>query len=334
LAGSSIVQRGKRFAVVCYAGIDPITKKERRRWFSGFDTRKEAEAFRATLAHNPSFSAGQGPYGLPRLRTGDYLRAWVAERRALGTLTPRTADHTESAIKLHLDPHIGHVPLARLGPPAIQQLYVTLLGAGLAPSTVRRSTGILHVALEDAVKRGLILKNPQTNTTPPKVAQYQPTVLPPEEIARYLEDARHTAKTPALFALYVTAASCGLRIGELLGLSEDAVDLGSRLLRVNRSLVEAGAAPIYKDPKTGSGTRTVLLPDVAADAIRVALVWKKERRLRLGARYRDAGLVFCGPRGRPLNPSNIRNRATCRVSNGSGWRAPGSTTSGISTRPP
>jgi integrase len=232
----------------------------------------------------------------------------VAERRALRTLTPRTADHTESAIRLHLVPHIGHIPLARLGPPAIQQLYVTLLGTGLSPATVRRSTGVLHVALEDAVKRGLILKNPQTNTTPPKVAQYQPTVLPPEEIVHYLEDARQTAKTPALYALYVTAATCGLRIGELLGLSEDAVDLASHVLRVNRSLVEAGSAPIYKDPKTGSGTRTVLLPDAAGEAIRAALVWKKQRKLRLGARYRDAGLVFCGPRGRPLNPSNIRNR--------------------------
>ena len=38
------------------------------------------------------------------------------------------------------------------------------------------------------------------------------------------------------------------------------------------------------------------------------LVWKKQLKLRLGARYRDAGLVFCGPRGRPLNPSNIPSR--------------------------
>jgi integrase len=183
-----------------------------------------------------------------------------------------------------------------------------LLGSGLSPATVRRSTGILRIALENAVTRGLILKNPQINTTPPKIAKYQPTVLPLEEILRYLDDARQTAKTPALYAIYVTAATCGLRIGELLGLSEDAVDLHSRLLQVNRSLVEAGRVPVYKDPKTAKGTRTVLLPDAAADAIRAALVWKREQRLKLGARYRDAGLVFCGPRGRPLNPSNIRNR--------------------------
>jgi len=42
--------------------------------------------------------------------------------------------------------------------------------------------------------------------------------------------------------------------------------------------------------------------------MREALLWKKEQRLKLGLAYRDAGLLFCGPKGRPLNPSNIRNR--------------------------
>ena len=77
LNGTSIVRRGKRFAVVAYAGIDPETKKERRKWFGGFKTHREAEQFRFTLAHHPSFSSGVGPYGSPRLRTGDYLASWL-----------------------------------------------------------------------------------------------------------------------------------------------------------------------------------------------------------------------------------------------------------------
>jgi integrase len=49
-------------------------------------------------------------------------------------------------------------------------------------------------------------------------------------------------------------------------------------------------------------------PDFTVEAIRTALLWKKERRLRLGPRYRDSGLVFVGEYGRPLNPSNIRTK--------------------------
>lgn len=178
--------------------------------------------------------------------------------------------------------------MARLSPAAIQQLYVTLLERGLNPATVRRATGILHVALEDAVHRGLLLRNPQDNTTPPKVQRYEPAVPAPDQVARYLADARRTA-TPTLYGLYVTAATCGLRIGELTGLQEDAMDLSTLRLRVRQTLVSAGKDPVRGQPKTDSGWRTILLPQLAAEAIRSALRWKKEQRLRLGAKYRDSG---------------------------------------------
>ena len=109
-------------------------------------------------------------------------------------------------------------------------------------------------------------------------------------------------------ALFVTAIGTGCRLGELLGVRETDLDLETGLLRVCRSLSRAGAKPVFGRPKTAHGVRTILLPDEAIDAIRAALHWKKEQRLRLSARFRDVGLVFCGPRGRPLNPSNVRNR--------------------------
>jgi integrase len=86
------------------------------------------------------------------------------------------------------------------------------------------------------------------------------------------------------------------------------VDLVHGLLHIRRTLLRAGREPAFGPPKTERGRRAVLLPQEAVSAIRAALIWKKERRLRLGPKYHDAGLVFCGPRGRPLNPSNIRNR--------------------------
>jgi len=222
-------------------------------------------------------------------------------------LRERTVTHSEIAIRLHLARYIGHIPLARLSPAAIQQLYVTLLGRGLSPATVRRATGILHVALGDAVKRGLIIRNPQDNTTPPRVPRYEPAVPTPDQVATYPADARQTA-TPALYGLYVTAATCGLRIGELTGLPEDAMVLVDRVLRVHQTLVRAGKDPVRGQPKTESGWRTILLPNMAVEAIRDALRWKKERKLRLGPKYRDSDLLFVGEFGRPLNPSNVRNR--------------------------
>jgi len=169
---------------------------------------------------------------------------------------------------------------------------------------------ILRKALRDATRAGLINHSPCDNITPPPVAEYEPTIFTVEQLLAYLEDAREMA-TPGTYALYVTAATCGLRLGELLGLPETALDLTERppTLTVHQQLIRAGRQPTYGQPKSRRGRRVIVLPSVAVDAIHAALHWKKERRLKLGPKkYRDAGLLFCGARGRPINPANLWNR--------------------------
>ena len=98
-----------------------------------------------------------------------------------------------------------------------------------------------------------------------------------------------------------------MRLGELLALRETDVDLAAGLLHIRHSLSRAGKEPVFGRPKTDRGLRTVLLPE-AVKAIRLAILWKKKKKLRTGQKFRDSGLVFCGPRGRPINSSNLRNR--------------------------
>ncbi|HKX17751.1 MAG TPA: site-specific integrase [bacterium] len=86
------------------------------------------------------------------------------------------------------------------------------------------------------------------------------------------------------------------------------MDLGAGLLHVRRTLTEAGKAPVFGEPKTAKGRRSVLLPTEAVNAIRAAITWKKEQRLRLGRRFRDAGTLFCTPSGRPLDRHVLRAR--------------------------
>ncbi|HYM70145.1 MAG TPA: site-specific integrase [bacterium] len=123
---------------------------------------------------------------------------------------------------------------------------------------------------------------------------------------RYLDDAYETA-APGAHAAYVTvAATCGMRIGELLGCPETAVDLPKRLLHVHQTLISAGREPEFGEPETEQGRRTIMLPDVAVHAIQRALLWKKEQRL--GPKFRDAGVLFCDPYGRPIFLSNLHRR--------------------------
>jgi integrase len=303
LSGTCVVKRRGKFAVVAYAGVDPKTKKKRYRWFSGFSKENDAKQFQATLAHSPVCGAG----GSSRVRLDDYLETWIAQRAALRSWRPKTIE-TVQLMHSYLSPQLGHMPLSRLSPTAIEAAYARLL-TEVSPATVRRTAQTLTTALEDAVRLGIIMRNPARRVTPPTVEEYEPALLNPEQLRMYLADAAETA-TPALYALWVTKATCGLRLGELLGLAEDAVDLDRPLptLRIDRQLTRAGRVPQFGRPKTRHGRRVVVLPDIAVKAIRAAIIWKKEQRLRLGPKFRDAGLLLCGPRGRPLNPSNIRNR--------------------------
>ena len=45
-----IIERNNRFYVIAYDGIDPISGRERRRWYPAGRSRADAEAIATTLA--------------------------------------------------------------------------------------------------------------------------------------------------------------------------------------------------------------------------------------------------------------------------------------------
>ena len=192
------------------------------------------------------------------------MAAWIDEREALGKIRPHTAAGYRERAALDTFPTLGHVVLGRVSPPMIQALYTRLLRErGLTPATVKQAASILHAAFRDAVRQGVFMKNPAVQCTPPSVpGRRDLDVWTPEQLGAYFTDAATTA-TPSVHAFYATMAVTGYRPGELLGASEEAVDLVRGTLRVRATLVKAGRQPVFGEPKTGTGYRTILLPPEA-----------------------------------------------------------------------
>lgn len=70
-------------------------------------------------------------------------------------------------------------------------------------------------------------------------------------------------------AIYVMAASTGMRLGELLGLKWSDINLDGRRLSVQRSLQRVtGRGLVFTDPKTAKSQRTIVLSTRAVDALR------------------------------------------------------------------
>lgn len=310
LSGSYIQQRGPHsFQVYAYAGVDEKSKRPIRKYLGTFPSDREARRFQADLAHHPLYSAMVGPAGSPRLRLEQFVTTWIDQREALGKIRPHTAAGYRDRAKIDIYPTLGHVPVARLSAPMIQALYARLLRErGLAPATVKQAASILHAGLADAVRMGIIMKNPAATATPPSVPDRQEMdVWTQEQLDKYLVDAATTA-TPSVFAFYVTMVATGCRPGELAGAPEDAVDVERGTLRVRTNLVKAGRKPMFDEPKTRAGHRVIPLPPEAVAAIKAALLWKKQRRLKMGVRFKDGGTLFSTERGRPLDRRVLRAR--------------------------
>jgi integrase len=84
-------------------------------------------------------------------------------------------------------------------------------------------------------------------------------VLTPEQVRRLLR----TVRGQRWEGVFVLGAACGLRIGEVLSLRYEDVDMAAGTISIRRTLWKYNVYP----PKTPSSRRTLKLPRVALDAL-------------------------------------------------------------------
>ena len=159
-------------------------------------------------------------------------------------------------IRLHINPNIGRVRLARLSPQVLSGLYGQLAVNGLSPKSVRLVHALLHRALKQAVRWRLMNVNPADAVDAPRAERKEFHALDAEEAGRLLDAAR----ADRYHALYVLAVTCGMRQGELLGLRWIDVDLDRGALAVRQQVSRIGGEWHFSEPKTNAGRRVVTLP--------------------------------------------------------------------------
>lgn len=116
-----IAKKGERYYAVIYEGIDPITGRERRRWYPAGSGEQEARDLAGRLA---SARAADRP-GRSSLTVAVYLtQRWLPSKQL--SLRASTWDGYRRNIELHVVPHIGRVPLRHLRPDHLERLYAEL----------------------------------------------------------------------------------------------------------------------------------------------------------------------------------------------------------------
>lgn len=290
-------RRNAGWAVVVERERGPDGER-RQRWLTG-RTRREVEDKQAKLPREIRTGTDLDP---TRLTVGHYLAHWL-ETVARPRLSIRGYESYERVARVHLIPALGTVPLARLGPAHLTRLYADLLDAGRAAKTIATIHGVLHAALEEAVRWQRVPRNVADVARPPRAERVPADLWDRPTLARFL-----AALAGQRFeALYLVALGTGMRQGELLGLRWRNVALDRGALAVREQLLSTrGRGRVVGVPK-GRRARTISLDVDTIAVLRAHQARRVAARLALGAAWRDGDLVFPGEAGGPLPVPTLRS---------------------------
>ncbi|MGW2708276.1 tyrosine-type recombinase/integrase [Streptomyces sp. NPDC001356] len=229
------------------------------------------------------------------------------------------------AVRKHLIPGLGAHRLDKLKPEHIEAFYAKMQANGSKPATAHQVHRTFRTALNEAVRRGHLGKNPVLLAKAPKTGEYEVEPYSVEEVQRLLKAAAQHRNS----ARWAVALALGLRQGEVLALKWEDVDLDGGFLVVRRSrhrpqyahgCVEpcgrkaAGYCPLRRrtNPelsatKSRAGRRAVGLPEQLVDLLRTHLRAQEAEREAAGKRWAENGLVFPDEQGR--SPSHRRDWA-------------------------
>jgi len=298
------MKRGSTWTYVLYLGRDASGKKQQK-WVGGHRTKKEAEDALVEALERMRTGMWVDP-GVTTL--GEYLTAWLAamETNVLDT----TFRAYEQSMRNWVVPRLGSVRLAEVTPMHLRSLQTELLRdgrvdgkGGLAPRSVASCRRVLSQALKDAVRWGLLIRNPMDAVDPPRVVDAEMVTWSDTQARAFLD----AVAGDRLYAMWVLFLTTGVRRGELAGLRWDDVELDRATMAIVRNRVSAGRGKAVSthQPKTRRGRRNVALDVTSVDVLRSHRTAQLEEHLRLGPAWVDSGYVFCGADGAPLHPDTI-----------------------------
>lgn len=264
-----------------------------RRYSASFASRQEAKEWlrdlRRKLEHGVEVNE--------RASLEEYLQEWLSlkQQNVRGTTWLRY----RQLIEVHVLPALGQVRVQKLSAMQVERWCSDLVKAGVHPTTAKRALDVLRNALNDAVRFGLLERNPaQFAKAPPQRKVEREWKI--EHVQRLI----NAAWGETIYPLLVVAFFTGLRQGELLGLKWEDIDWRNGLLHVRRQAVLEGKQIVLREPKSASGVRVVSLPDEAIRALQMQQIQVEAWRRRKD--WQEHGLVFPSSCGTVWDANNVR----------------------------
>jgi integrase len=169
----------------------------------------------------------------------------------LPTLKLSTQHGYRIVLNKHLLPYWRTWQLREITKSDVQQWIADRFRQKQGWQTIRNAWTLLSSILETAVEYAYVATNPARGVKfPPKGLKPAPAIIAGEDFARLLDQLGDRDRT-----MVFLIAATGLRVGELLALRWQSVDLQAGTLTVRESLYEG----TFQPPKTKRSRRTIPL---------------------------------------------------------------------------
>lgn len=178
------------------------------------------------------------------------------------------------------------------------ECFVADMAKTYKPKTVHNTIGLLNAAYARAVRTGQLMDNPCQRVTLPKKNKPDIKIFSEHEMLaffRALSNERIDYKVA-----YELCLLCGMRRSEVLGLKESDINIPFKCVTISHTRHRVDGEDIEQDTKTEQSHRTLALPDVVVEDIKV-LIKEHDRP------YKHTDYLIQDGFGHPMNPSVMTN---------------------------
>ena len=336
---ASIVERNGKYKVV-YNYTDERGKKKQK--WETCQSLAEAKRRKTEIEYKKL----QGKLVIPHCTVledllQEYVNLYGRDKWSLSTY-----EGNQSVINNYINPLIGKTKLSEINTHFLERYYQRLLTTPavpnpmtgkqdreyVGPSTIRDAHKILRSCFSQAVKWELMDKNPAAQATVPRYKSARREIWTADMLAFAMEVCSDDILK---LAINLSFSAC-LRIGEVLGLTWDCVDISEEAIREHRASItinkelqrvskeavekldekdiilkfpegkkKSRTIRILKTPKTETSIRKVYLPQSVAEMLIKHRKEQDELKEFYGTEYKDYNLVMCSSSGSPLSQNQV-----------------------------
>jgi len=284
MRGHIAEKNGRYYPVISIK--DPGTGKWKRKWLTGNTTKRKAERALAEAVAE----VGKGIVVMPSRETVAGLCRNYLNTTAPNRVRPITLQSYRQMLETHLISRVGATPVIALAPDDLNLIMVDMVKSGKSVTTVRYLLRIVHLVLDDAVRKGKLVRNAAELADPPAARLPETEVWGMEELDHFLTAAANSE----FYAFFATMALTGLRRGEALGLKWDDIDLNkeSQNIAIRRTAYKIGKEWQLTEPKTKRSRRVIALPVTLAMLLGYFRERKKTNAEYFGRELSENDFIF------------------------------------------